>query len=118
MGRSPKKRKPPEAFFAVRWAGMEARPYKESPGFRRGWLPRHPNDTYNITTSNITTRRGIQHDDIEKFTQRAQEAIGAAQEAALRRHHQQVDGEHLHYALLNPGGRFNSKRLLGIMGCG
>jgi ATP-dependent Clp protease ATP-binding subunit ClpA len=32
--------------------------------------------------------------NIEKFTQRAQRAIAAAQEAAIRRRHQQVDGEH------------------------
>ncbi len=40
--------------------------------------------------------------NLEKFTQRAQEAIASAQEAALRFHHQQVDGEHLPYALLTP----------------
>lgn len=38
--------------------------------------------------------------DIQRFTQRAQDAITYAQEVALRFRHQQVDGEHLHYALL------------------
>jgi ATP-dependent Clp protease ATP-binding subunit ClpB len=53
--------------------------------------------------------------NIEKFTQRAQEAIAASQEAALRRGHQQVDGEHLHYALLTQQDGL-IPRLLGIMG--
>ena len=52
--------------------------------------------------------------NIEKFTQRAQEAIQAAQEVALRRRHQQVDGEHLHYALLTQQDGL-IPRLLGIM---
>jgi ATP-dependent Clp protease ATP-binding subunit ClpB len=38
--------------------------------------------------------------DMDKFTDKAQEAIGTAQETALRLNHQQVDGEHLHMALL------------------
>ncbi len=38
--------------------------------------------------------------DMERFTDKAQEAIGLAQETALRMNHQQVDGEHLHLALL------------------
>ncbi|MDO8686473.1 MAG: AAA family ATPase, partial [Clostridiales bacterium] len=38
--------------------------------------------------------------DIEKLTDKAQEAVGASQEIALRSGHQQVDGEHLHMALL------------------
>lgn len=38
--------------------------------------------------------------DMDRFTDKAQEAIGAAQEIALRMNHQQVDGEHLHMALL------------------
>ncbi len=37
----------------------------------------------------------------DKFTEKAAEAIGAAQETALRYGHQQVDGEHLHLALLS-----------------
>jgi ATP-dependent Clp protease ATP-binding subunit ClpB len=53
--------------------------------------------------------------NIEKFTQRAQEAIIASQEAAVRRRHQQVDGEHLHYALLTQEDGL-VPRLLGIMG--
>ena len=38
--------------------------------------------------------------DIDRFTEKAQQAIGTAQEIALRMNHQQVDGEHLHMALL------------------
>ncbi|NLK88077.1 MAG: ATP-dependent chaperone ClpB [Clostridiaceae bacterium] len=38
--------------------------------------------------------------DMDRFTDKAQEAIGSAQETALRMNHQQVDGEHLHMALL------------------
>ena len=50
----------------------------------------------------------------DKFTQRAQEAIGASQELAIRHHHQQVDGEHLHFALLTQEDGL-IPRLLGIM---
>ena len=32
--------------------------------------------------------------DLNKFTQKAQEALQAAQTAAVRHGHQQVDGEH------------------------
>ena len=38
--------------------------------------------------------------NIEKFTQKAQEAIGGSQEIALKLGNQQIDGEHLHMALL------------------
>jgi ATP-dependent Clp protease ATP-binding subunit ClpB len=38
--------------------------------------------------------------DFDKFTDKAQQAVGNAQEIALRMNHQQVDGEHLHMALL------------------
>ena len=38
--------------------------------------------------------------DFNKFTQKSQEVITLAQETALRYNHQQVDGEHLLYALL------------------
>jgi len=38
--------------------------------------------------------------DTSKFTQKSQEAVAAAQELALRRHHQQIDTEHLILALL------------------
>lgn len=38
--------------------------------------------------------------NLDKFTDKAQEALGNAQEIALRMQHQQVDGEHLHMALL------------------
>lgn len=39
--------------------------------------------------------------DFDKFTEKAQQAISSAQETALRMSHQQVDGEHLHLALLS-----------------
>ncbi len=38
--------------------------------------------------------------DTNKFTQKSQEAIASAQELALRRHHQQIECEHLLLALL------------------
>ncbi|MCD6269053.1 MAG: ATP-dependent chaperone ClpB [Deltaproteobacteria bacterium] len=38
--------------------------------------------------------------DTSKFTQKSQEAVATAQELALRRHHQQIDTEHLILALL------------------
>ncbi|HPV01278.1 MAG TPA: ATP-dependent chaperone ClpB [Clostridiales bacterium] len=38
--------------------------------------------------------------DMDRFTEKAQQAIGNAQEIALRMNHQQVDAEHLHMALL------------------
>lgn len=37
--------------------------------------------------------------NLEKFTERAQAAIGTSQEIAIKKGHQQLDGEHLHYAL-------------------
>ncbi len=39
--------------------------------------------------------------NIERFTQKAQEAIAGSQELALKLGNQQIDGEHLHMALLN-----------------
>lgn len=39
--------------------------------------------------------------NIEKFTERAQSAISSAQEIAIRMGHQQIDGEHIHLALIN-----------------
>ena len=55
--------------------------------------------------------------DMNKFTVKAQEALGEAQNIALMRNHQEVDGEHLALALLRqkdglvPGilGRMNAK---------
>ncbi len=38
--------------------------------------------------------------DTSKFTQKTQEAVEAAQDQALRRHHQQIDAEHLALALI------------------
>ena len=38
---------------------------------------------------------------IENFTQKAQQAISESQQLALKNHNQQVDGEHLHAALLD-----------------
>src|SRR2546425_13233159 len=42
--------------------------------------------------------------DINRFTQKAQEAIGSAQTKAVRHSHQQVDVEHLLAALLEQEG--------------
>ena len=38
--------------------------------------------------------------DTSKFTQKTQEAVAGAQDQALRRHHQQIDAEHLALALI------------------
>ncbi|MEA1921394.1 MAG: ATP-dependent chaperone ClpB [Pseudomonadota bacterium] len=38
--------------------------------------------------------------DTSKFTQKTQEAVAAAQDQTLRRHHQQIDAEHLALALI------------------
>ena len=38
--------------------------------------------------------------DTSKFTQKTQEAVAAAQDQALRRHHQQIDAEHLALTLI------------------
>ncbi len=53
--------------------------------------------------------------DIDKFTDKAQEAIGTAQEIALRLKHQQVDGEHLNMALLTQEDGL-IPRLISFMG--
>lgn len=53
--------------------------------------------------------------NIERFTEKAQEAIGAAQEIAVRYGHQQIDGEHLHLALLNQDEGL-IPRLISFMG--
>ncbi|MDQ2087814.1 ATP-dependent chaperone ClpB [Herbivorax sp. ANBcel31] len=37
--------------------------------------------------------------NLEKFTEKAQEAVRASQEIAVMMGHQQLDGEHMHYAL-------------------
>ncbi|MDR1599850.1 MAG: ATP-dependent chaperone ClpB [Oscillospiraceae bacterium] len=53
--------------------------------------------------------------DLNQFTQKAQQAIGEAQEMAIARSHQQLEGEHLHLALVEqPEGLI--PRLLGLMG--
>lgn len=51
----------------------------------------------------------------DKFTEKAQEAIGAAQDIALRMGHQQLDGEHIHYALAKDEDGLIPK-LIGYMG--
>ena len=38
--------------------------------------------------------------NLDKFTNKAVEAIGAAQQITINMHHQELDGEHLHLALL------------------
>ena len=53
--------------------------------------------------------------NMEKFTEKAQEAIAAAQEAAIRYGNQQVDGEHLHLSLLQQEDGLVPK-LLSFMG--
>ncbi|MDR2658090.1 MAG: ATP-dependent chaperone ClpB [Oscillospiraceae bacterium] len=53
--------------------------------------------------------------DLNQFTQKAQQAIGEAQEIAIARSHQQMESEHLHLALVEqPEGLI--PRLLGLMG--
>ncbi len=39
--------------------------------------------------------------NIDRFTEKAQEVISSSQEIAIRLGHQQVDGEHLHLAMVN-----------------
>lgn len=53
--------------------------------------------------------------DFDKFTEKTQEAIAKAQEIALRMKHQQVDGEHLHLALLTQENGLIPK-LISFMG--
>lgn len=53
--------------------------------------------------------------DIDKFTEKAQEALNSAQETALRMKHQQVDAEHLHLALLTQENGL-IPRLISFMG--
>jgi ATP-dependent Clp protease ATP-binding subunit ClpB len=53
--------------------------------------------------------------DIDKFTEKSQQAVTAAQEIALRLGHQQVDGEHIHLALLNQEDGLIPK-LISVMG--
>ncbi|MDR0929431.1 MAG: ATP-dependent chaperone ClpB [Oscillospiraceae bacterium] len=52
--------------------------------------------------------------DMNKYTQRAQQAIAEAQEIALRMRHQQLEGEHLHAALARQKEGL-IPRLLGLM---
>ena len=53
--------------------------------------------------------------DLNQFTQKAQQAIVQAQETALARHHQQLEGEHLHSALIEQNDGL-IPRLLTMMG--
>jgi ATP-dependent Clp protease ATP-binding subunit ClpB len=53
--------------------------------------------------------------NFEKFTEKAQAAAVAAQEAAVRFGHQEITGEHLHYALATQQDGL-IPRLLGYMG--
>ena len=53
--------------------------------------------------------------DMDKFTDKAQQALSTAQETALRMKHQQVDGEHLLLALLTQEEGL-IPRLLSFMG--
>ncbi|MDD5602460.1 MAG: ATP-dependent chaperone ClpB [Eubacteriales bacterium] len=53
--------------------------------------------------------------NIERFTDKAREAISGAQETAVRMGHQQIEGEHIHYALLTIEDSLITK-LAGYMG--
>lgn len=53
--------------------------------------------------------------NMEKFTEKAQEAIGASQEIAIQYGNQQVDGEHLHLGLLRQEDGL-IPRLINFMG--
>lgn len=53
--------------------------------------------------------------NIEKFTEKAQAGVSAAQDIAVRMGHQQVDGEHIHLALANQEDGLIPK-LIGYMG--
>jgi ATP-dependent Clp protease ATP-binding subunit ClpB len=53
--------------------------------------------------------------NIDKFTEKAQEAIAATQDVAVRMGHQHVDGEHIHFALVTQEDGLISK-LIGYMG--
>ncbi|HHX77050.1 MAG TPA: AAA family ATPase, partial [Firmicutes bacterium] len=53
--------------------------------------------------------------NIEKFTEKAQSAIISAQDMAVKLGHQQIDGEHIHFALVTQEDGLIPK-LLGYMG--
>ncbi|NLC67484.1 MAG: AAA domain-containing protein, partial [Clostridiaceae bacterium] len=53
--------------------------------------------------------------NIDKFTEKGQQVLAASREAALRYGHQQVDGEHVHFALLTQEDGIIPK-LIEIMG--
>jgi len=53
--------------------------------------------------------------NIEKFTEKAQDAISSAQDIAVRMGHQQIDGEHIHLALASQEDGLIPK-LIGYMG--
>lgn len=53
--------------------------------------------------------------NIDKFTEKAQEAISATQDIAVRMGHQHVDGEHIHFALVSQEDGLIPK-LIGYMG--
>jgi ATP-dependent Clp protease ATP-binding subunit ClpB len=53
--------------------------------------------------------------EMDRLTENAMAAVASAQEAGLRLGHQQIDGEHLHYALATQQDGLIPK-LLGYMG--
>ena len=53
--------------------------------------------------------------EMDRFTEKAMAVIGAAQETAVRMGHQQIDGEHIHYALATQQDGLIPK-LIGYMG--
>ena len=55
--------------------------------------------------------------NFEKFTQNAQNAIAESQNIAIQMGHQQLDGEHVHLALLLQEDGL-VPRILGLMGIG
>ena len=54
--------------------------------------------------------------DFEKFTEKAQSAIVDCQNYAISEGHQQLDGEHLHLALVAPGSG-TDRPSAGLHGC-
>ncbi|HOJ09371.1 MAG TPA: ATP-dependent chaperone ClpB [Clostridiales bacterium] len=53
--------------------------------------------------------------NIDKYTEKAQQVIVASQDIALRMGHSQIDGEHIHFAMLKQEDGL-IPRLIGIMG--
>src|SRR4051812_16937599 len=52
----------------------------------------------------LPRKRGFAHMDINRFTEKAREALQGAQKLAIRMSHQQIDNEHLLLSLLDQEG--------------